>query len=87
MLNGNQKLNKKEMLLEIVQLYRPDLLPLVESIERRLLTAEERETLREVVAKEFSEKELDTNYEPTARGLQLELLIDWLWHMSVDKDQ
>jgi len=59
---------------------RPDLLPLLQSIEtgQRRLRQEDREELREVVAAELVETGLDASDNPTQRGLMLERVIDWL---------
>ena len=68
-------------LREVISRRRPELLPILEPIEKgdRLREAD-RELLREVIAEEFVETGLDPDDEPTSRGLMLEGIIDWLGH-------
>jgi hypothetical protein len=68
------------LLRQIVEARAAALLPLVDSIGTKPLRRDEREKLRTVLAGELVEKELDEQDEPTARGLVLEDVIDWLGH-------
>jgi hypothetical protein len=70
------------LLREVVRRHGPESLALVETIRSRLLTSEERETLRLLVSEEFVRTGLDEDDEPNERGLLLEDLIDWLGHVS-----
>ena len=68
------------LLLEGVDAHRPDLRPLVVElvIGERRLSADEGNALREAVGTELAVTGFDEAYEPTARGLALEDLIDKL---------
>ncbi len=70
-----------QLLRQIVSKHEPDLLRLVGSIGSVPLTTEERESLREIVARELVETGLGPNDEPNDRGLLLEDLIDQLAHV------
>jgi hypothetical protein len=66
-------------LRDIVARQEPDLSPLVDKLPNTLLTAEEREALREDVADELMVAGLDGDSEPNEYGFFLESLIDRLW--------
>ena len=73
-----ERVNKRTFIEDIVQKRRPELLPVVHVLGVRQLTSEERDSLREVVGTELVETGFDMRDKPTARGLLLEDLIDWL---------
>jgi hypothetical protein len=76
-LNAAEKLK----IADIVSRREPRLLPLLEVLEARGLTIDERESLREVIADEFLEKGLRGDDEPNQYGYLLERLIDRLGHV------
>ncbi|TEB14555.1 hypothetical protein Psfp_02797 [Pelotomaculum sp. FP] len=85
----NYKLHpeEKRLLHEIIIKHQPKLLPLLDILASSgniVLTSEQRENLREVIADELVVSGLDKNYEPNPRGLILEGLIDRLWYFSED---
>lgn len=84
MLNNKLSPQEKEILYKIIIIHKPHLLPLLDLPSNVLLTAEQREELREAVAEELLLCELDENDQPTPRGLLLEELIDRLWYLSED---
>jgi hypothetical protein len=69
-----------DLLRQVVERRHADLLELVDVLDTRPLTDDEREELRGVIADELVEDELDAQDEPTPRGLLLEEVIDWLGH-------
>ena len=62
--------------------HRPKLLPLIEVINNSMLTAEQREDLREAIADELIISGLGKNDEPNLRGKMLDELIGRLWDVS-----
>ncbi len=58
----------------------PDKLPLLASIQSRMLAEDDREAIREVLADELLESGLGPDSEPNERGRLIEAAIDWLGH-------
>lgn len=73
---------KMELLSEVIKKHRPDLIYLLDLPCNTLLTAEQREWLRETIADEFVENGLYENDEPNPLGEALEDLIERLWYFS-----
>jgi hypothetical protein len=69
------------LLRRIIERRKPGLSPLLNEIGRHRVSDDEREMLRGVVADELVEAGLRPNDEPTAYGLALEAVIDWLGHV------
>ena len=67
-----------DVLREVVQDHRPDLLTILESRENIELTEQQRDDLRQAVTDEFCQTGLKENDEPNQRGLLLEEIIDRL---------
>jgi hypothetical protein len=78
------RLNAKEeqLLREVILKHRPELLPLLDLIGVRQLTAEQRERLREPVATELVDEGFDEDGTINSLGADLEKLIDRLWVLS-----
>ena len=70
-----------DVLREVVQDHRPDLLTILESRENIELTEQQRDDLRQAVTDEFCQTGLKENDEPNQRGLLLEKIIDRLGHL------
>jgi hypothetical protein len=69
------------LLREAVERHAPELAPLLQSVEKRMLTEDERERLRAALSDELAASGLHENDEPNQRGLQIEDLIDRLGHL------
>jgi hypothetical protein len=69
------------LLHSIVARRKGELLPLLAALRDRTMVGEEREALRGVVLEELLERGLQAGDEPTAYGLKLEDVIDWLGHV------
>jgi hypothetical protein len=78
------RLNAKEeqLLREVILKHRPELLPLLDLIGVRQLTAEQRERLREPVATELVDEGFDEDGTINSLGADLEKVIDRLWVLS-----
>ncbi len=70
--------DEEELLRHAVTTHNLQLLYLLSEISQRPLTADERDELRGALAEELTAAGLDTEYEPTPYGLELENLIDAL---------
>ena len=70
------------LLREVVEKRDVASLKMVDVIGQRLLTSQEREDLRHLVADELIDTGLEPNDEHNERGRRLEDLIDWLRHVS-----
>jgi len=73
--------NELVVLRRVVEKRDPALLTRLDSLADCPLTDDERESLRDLVADEFTERGLRNDDEPTAYGLVLESIIDWLGHV------
>jgi hypothetical protein len=76
------KPNEEQLLREVVLKHRPGLLPLLDLIGARPLTADQRESLREPVATELVDEGFDEGGSINPRGADLENQIDRLWLLS-----
>jgi hypothetical protein len=74
--------NMTALLRNVVERHGPDLVPLIDILGVRPLSKDDREALRGAVASELTitSGALDSAYEPTPFGLELEALIDALGH-------
>ena len=70
-----------DVLREVVQNQRPDLLTILDSPADFELTEQQRDDLRQAVTDEFCQTGLKENDEPNQRGLLLEEIIDRLGHL------
>lgn len=77
-LSTRRDTQKQRRLYAIVERRKPDLLPIVASIRVIALTLSARDQLQELLADELVEAGLDQQDEPTAYGLEIEDLIDWV---------
>lgn len=78
------RLKEEELVLlrSVISCRQPDLSWLVDTIGKRLLSVEERESLREVLGDELCATGLTESFTPNQRGLVIENLIDRLWYVS-----
>lgn len=76
------RFNNTEMsaLRGIVLRRRPGLAHLLEALGRRVLTMDEREAIRDVLADEFCERGLGAGDEPNRYGILVDRMIDVLMH-------
>ena len=70
-----------DVLREVIQNHRPDLLTILDSPVDVELTEQQRDDLRQAVTDEFCQTGLKENDEPNQRGLLLEEIIDRLGHL------
>lgn len=68
------------LLRRVLEAQQPALLSLVDGMGERRLSDAEREVLRGEIATALVNEGLDLHDEPTAYGLDLEGIIDWLGH-------
>jgi len=78
--SGGLSATEAELLREVVARRSAAVLPLLDALEERQLTHDEREKLRQLVIDDFLERGLGRDDEPNQYGHRMERLVDALAH-------